>query len=189
MFWNWARLFWVMLMLSTLMACSGAEVQPEPTPSLAPSSTTTSKPTSTPEPTYTTLPTDTPLPISTPTQTPLPTATLPPPDASLEGILFLDANGSGLQDEASFICPESNATPPSLSYFFPDAANCTPGELVTIMEPGLSGIVVKTRADNEWITTTTGTDGSYQLLIPEEINGQKVKIHIEDPKKTIQLLR
>jgi hypothetical protein len=70
----------------------------------------------------------TPVPISTATDMPQPTATImteptatataTPVPAHLSGLLFLDANGSGLRDDASFICIEANSTPTSLGYFF-----------------------------------------------------------------------
>lgn len=177
MIWYWMRILWAMLILSCLAACGGSEAPPEPTLTLVPSSTPPPEPTGTPEPTHT------PLPTSTPTQTPSPTATLPPPDASLEGILFLDANGSGLQDQTSFICPDLDATPPSLAYFFPDAVGCTPGQLVEVMEPDLAGLTVNLNVDNQTITTLTDSNGAYQVTIPGGSNGEEVMLSIQDPNE------
>jgi hypothetical protein len=145
-----------------LVACATA-----PTPTPAP--TATPAPTNTPLPTATLLPTSTPLPTATPTAT----ATKTP--AILGGHLFLDANGNGLRDNASFVCPDANATPPSLGYFFPSVSKCTPGQLVTVTEPGLAGYLLNATVNGQPITATTDANGNYQMDIPGGTDGQTVK--------------
>lgn len=181
MSWNWIRLFWTILLLTGLVACSLTEPEPEPVNSLAPDPRPSPEPTSTLEPTHTPLPTDTPQPTSTPSSTPLPTATPPPPDASLEGILFLDANGSGLQDQASFVCPDEAEKIESLIYFFPDAAICTPGTIVTVMEPGLAGMIVSANSSERSSSSTTDATGFYRVLIPYAEDGERLTLTVHDP--------
>jgi len=137
-------------------------------------------------------PVSTPAPISTPTDTPQPTETFTPePTATstpkptvtpaptqLSGMLFLDANGSGLRDKASFICPERNAAPTSLEYSF--SGVCSPdnvGELVTATEPSLEGFTV-CKAN---ICTTTNANGKYALVLTDVKDGENIKLAITDP--------
>jgi murein DD-endopeptidase MepM/ murein hydrolase activator NlpD len=120
------------------------------------------------------------LPTSTATATTTPTATATKPPAILGGYLFLDANGSGLRDNASFVCPDAIATPPSLGYFF-SSAKCNPGQLVTVMEPGLAGFVLNATVNGQPITATTDANGNYRMVIPGGTDGQTVKMNIADP--------
>ena len=124
--------------------------------------------------------TSTPIPIETPkpttTFTPEPTAT--PEPVQLSSLLFLDANGSGLRDNASFICPETNAAPESLEYYFPKV--CTTdniGQLVTVQEPSLQGISVCYKEN----CAITGTDGTYSFMLSGVTNGELVNLKLTDP--------
>ena len=65
MFWDWIRFFWMMLILSALVACGVPESRVDPT--LVPVQEPTQSPeaTSSPEPTLTPLPTETPEPTAT----------------------------------------------------------------------------------------------------------------------------
>jgi len=103
-----------------------------------------------------------PTPTPTVVPTTLPTAT--PSPEPLTGIIFWDANGSGLQDETSFIIPEFDPEDPP--YFFELLAangtglgNYTPGELVSVPEPPIPGIGVCL----DEICTETAADGTFTL--------------------------
>lgn len=106
-----------------------------------------------------------PTPAATPTQPPTPTATPKP----FTGKLFFDMNGSGLQDESSFIYdPERLADPrqplqPDLDKAIKDYVatypNLKKGDLVTLPEPGLSGYKVCIEQE----CATTSADGSFSI--------------------------
>lgn len=113
----------------------------------------------------------------TPTAIPtfLPTATkMPEP---ITGVVFWDANGSGLKDETSFIVPAYEAV--DLPYFFDLlAANGTntsafvEGELATVPEPPIPGIKVcldnnctETNADGSFIIQPTKAQDTYYLKL------------------------
>ena len=104
-------------------------------------------------------------PAATPTQPPTPTVTPKP----FTGKLFFDMNGSGLQDESSFIYdPERLADPrqplqPDLDKAIKDYVAAHPnlkkGDIVTISEPGLSGYKVCIEQE----CATTLSDGSFSI--------------------------
>jgi hypothetical protein len=125
-------------------------------------------PASTPAPTN--------LPQPTSTFTPQPTATPAPVEVS--GLLFLDANGNGLKDEASFICPDVKATPASLEHFFSKTCSSeNAGQLVAVSEPPLANFTVC----KENICTETDTNGKYTLSLTGAKNGEKIALAIKDP--------
>jgi len=113
-----------------------------------------------------------------PTSTSTPEPTFTPSPIEISGLLFLDANGSGLRDDASFICPETNATPKSLEYFFPNICTSSNiGKLVTVQEPSLINISVCYN-DN---CTTTGVDGVYSLSLYGITDGEMINLKVVDP--------
>jgi len=168
----------VVLGAAILASCVSAK------PTLAPPTATKTRTSTVAAATYTAKPSATntvePATATPPaTNTPeVPTAT-PFPIVYLRGLLFLDANGSGLQDYASFVCPNmALATPPSLEHFFPGV--CAPGDagkLVTVMEPGLEGMVVSANGT----TATTDANGNYTMTLSGVSNGAKVHITVVDP--------
>lgn len=135
-------------------------------------STSESTPSPTSPPTSTRTPTDTPTatPTDTPTNTPTATATdTPTPEPiHVEGILFLDANGNGIQDNAAFECPSYvPAFPPplSLDHFFPGACDTNnAGEIVVVSEPGLSDFITDINGN----VATTNNEGHYELKVPAD---------------------
>lgn len=165
------RTLMITFALVMLTACASA-----PTATLVPTNVPTVTATLQPTSTSTPLPTQTPI----PTMTSAPTATPTRIPAILGGNLFLDANGSGLRDNASFVCPDASATPPSLAYYFP-SAKCTPGQLVTVMEPGLAGFVLNATVNGQPITTTTDATGNYRMVIRGGTDGQTIKVNLADP--------
>jgi hypothetical protein len=123
-------------------------------------------------------PTNPPQPTST--FTPEPTSTPSPVEVS--GLLFLDANGSGLRDDTSFICPKENATSASLEYFFPNVCNSDKvGKLVTVREPSLSKISV---CYNENCTTTK-EDGTYSFILSGISDRETVNLKVTDPNAQV----
>ena len=126
------------------------------------STTNTSRPTNTPKPTITT--------------------TQPPP---FKGKLFFDMNGSGLQDESSFIL-DSNRLQDSRQPLQTDLLNAInayekshsefkKGDLISISEPGLSGYQVCVEKE----CSTTSQDGSFS--IPNKTGRTTALLEITDP--------
>ncbi len=118
------------------------------------------------------------------TNTPQPTiaSTQPPP---VTGRIFFDMNGSGLQDESSFVFdPErldDNRQPlqpdldKAIKEYISTHADLKKGDLVTLSEPVLSGY--KVCIDQECATTTS--DGSFS--IPNKTGNTTALLNITDP--------
>jgi len=129
-----------------------------------------------------------PAPTPTANPTPLPTATLVP--EPITGTIFWDANGSGLQDETSFILSEFD--PQSPPYFFELLAdngtglgNHIPGDLVTVPEPPIHGIGV-CLGD---ICTETNADGTFILQPDKAQDTYNLKFsdpHADDPARAFR---
>ena len=97
---------------------------------------------------------------------PTPTATTTPvPVANVEGLLFFDYNGSGLQDEAVYFDRMSN-------------------QLVSIEEPGLAGFSVCVTKQGQTYCSETDTNGYYLIAgVPAEA-GSEVRLAIGDPNSS-----
>jgi len=137
-------------------------------------------------PAPTSTPTVTNTPTATATYTPSPTSTLTPTPTPvpLEGRLFFDMNGSGLQDQASFSYDPARLTDarqplqPDLLKAITAYAQAHPelkkGNLATIEEPALSGYKVcvgdscgTTDADGKFSIADPGASPSPQLVITD----------------------
>ena len=137
-------------------------------------------------PAPTSTPTVTNTPTATATYTPSPTSTLTPTPTPvpLEGRLFFDMNGSGLQDQASFRYDPARLTDarqplqPDLLAAITAYAQAHPelkkGNLATIEEPALSGYKVcvgsscdTTDADGKFSIADPGASPSPQLVITD----------------------
>jgi len=100
----------------------------------------------------------------------------------LEGRLFLDMNGSGLRDKATFnYDPERLADPrqplqPDLAEVVDDYVSAHPdikdGDLITIEEPGLSGYTVCAETD----CAQTDPQGNFSLPIKSGTSGAWIQI-------------
>ncbi|MBU4352901.1 MAG: hypothetical protein KJ939_07535, partial [Nanoarchaeota archaeon] len=131
-------------------------------------------------------------PTSTATDSPMPTATYTPsptatytPVPPLDGRLFFDMNGSGLQDEAIFnydparladprqpLQPDLDKSIDAYVSAHPDLKN---GDLITIEEPGLSSYTVCVKSD----CVQTDAEGNFSL--PNPSGTSRVSIKITDP--------
>ena len=124
-----------------------------------------------------------PQPAPTATPTPEPTAT--PTPKPFNGKLFFDMNGSGLQDESSFIYDKERLADPrqplqpdldkAIKAYIAAHPNLKNGDLVTIPEPGLSGYKVCIDQD----CATTSSDGGF--LIYNKTAGTTALLKINDP--------
>jgi len=135
--------------------------------------------------TYTPSPTNTPFPSDTPTYTPSPTTPVP-----LEGRLFFDMNGSGLQDEATFNYNPAYGYDPArltderqplqadllkvITNYMAAHPELKKGDFITIEEPGLSGYTVcvestcdKTDAEGKFVIADPGASSSPKLTITD----------------------
>jgi len=123
-------------------------------------------------------------PTITAMDTTVPTATntsVPP----LEGKLFFDMNGSGLQDEASFTFDPTRLADSrqplqldlanAVNDFVSTHSNLKNGDLITIQEPGLSGFTVCVQSE------CVQTDGQGNFLLPNTGGASSVSITITDP--------
>jgi len=117
------------------------------------------------------------------TQTAQPTLapTSTPTPGSLSGMLFLDANGSGLRDNTIFLCPGSpRYVPESLGAFFPGACDGKGGQFVTVMEPVLPGFAVNATIGGNRYSAVTGPDGLYRITTVEPA-GTQAQLQFIDP--------
>lgn len=126
-------------------------------------------------------------PISTTTLEPTKTATTEPTPTQipLEGLLFLDMNGSGLRDEASFNYDATRLTDErqplqadllaAITAHMAEHSDIKDGDLVTLEEPGLSGYTVCAMSN----CVTTDAEGKFQLLEPDI--DRFLNITIKDP--------
>ena len=120
-----------------------------------------------------------------PAATPTPKPTTTPTPQPFTGRLFFDMNGSGLQDESSFVYDKERLEDPrqplqpdldkSIKAYVAAHPNSKNGDLVTIPEPGLSGY--KVCIDQECATTTL--DGSFS--IPNSTQSTTALLKITDP--------
>ena len=159
--------FTIIIVLALLLtACQPGRVYGPP---ITPTSTVTNTPT----------PTSTPLPTLAPTSTSTP--------IPIEGKLFFDMNGSGLQDEATFnydskrLTDERQPLQPDLLKVITEYVSLNSdlrdGDLITIKEPGLSGFTVcigdnctKTDATGAFILRETTPDAKLTITDPNEGN-------------------
>ena len=129
-------------------------------------------------------PTPTPVPSLAPTATPIP--------EPIAGTIFWDANGSGLQDETSFIIPEFDPVAPP--YFFELlAANGTnttafnPSELATVPEPPIPGIGICLGN----VCTETDESGTFTLQPEQEQDTYQLTFtdpNADDPTKAFRYI-
>jgi murein DD-endopeptidase MepM/ murein hydrolase activator NlpD len=131
-----------------------------------------------------------PIPTPTPILTLAPSATpIPEP---ITGTIFWDANGSGLQDDTSFIIHEFDPSDPP--YFFQFLAanntglgNLSPGDLATVPEPPIPGITV-CLGD---ICSETDTEGAF-ILQPEKTESTYhltfIDPNADDPAKAFRYI-
>ena len=125
--------------------------------------------------------TDTPVATNTPAATA--TYTPSPTPVPLEGRLFFDMNGSGLQDEATFqydparLTDEKQPLQPDLLKAITDYVQVHPdlktGDLITLEEPGLSGYTVCVSS------TCDATDAEGNFAIAD--SGASSNLTITDP--------
>jgi hypothetical protein len=124
--------------------------------------------------------------------TPTPEATATPIPAPITGKMFWDANGSGLQDETSFIVPEFEME--DLPYFFEllsvqetDITAFVSGKLVTVPEPDIPGM--KVCAGFECVETDKS--GEFTLQPLKQQNSYKLKFYDPnqgDPEKEFRYI-
>lgn len=135
-----------------------------------------------------------PAPATTPTPTSIPTITptaLPIPQP-LTGTIFWDANGSGLQDETSFIVPEYD--PSNLPYFFQvleangtDTSSLVEDEIATVQEPTILGIQVCVGN----ICSETDKKGVFTIIPEKKQTTYSLKLidpNADDPKRAFRYI-
>jgi len=132
-------------------------------------------------------------PVASETFTPEPSATAilepssTPTIKPIQGRLFFDLNGSGLQDEASFNYNSSRLTDDlqplhhdlqeAVENYLIENPETEDGDLITIEEPGLSGYEVC--ANDE----CTVTDEAGDFFISNPKNNRSILISISDPNE------